>query len=515
MAPYLLLYQRNTCLDLQCIQEDGMELGTSVELMWGLGLAKDEATLLQSLAGEEYRLRNWPLSALPDLAAMRDESPVLVWIPADAWDGLPSEYRTALQEWDTPLRILILDEKATDLCYEDIAEQGFLTMIRCPLRREAVQDVLSRARETRTMYMDIISMTKEILLERELLARKTDQLQFLNRILTRASESLDPRTILNRAREDMDMLFPVQTVQALFWRETAAGPEAELYLSPSLSAESCRQWCAYLLEQAVPIIGREVRSYTIVPLETRSQSQEGDISGPQPAAVVGMPLRTGLTPFGLLALSSKEPVSLARDQIQTITAAVQHLALALKNALLYREVQTMADFDGLTRIHNRQSFDRRLREELARHKRYQQPISLLMLDLDHFKRINDSFGHEAGDMVLRELGRILSESMRETDIAARYGGEEFVVILPHTDESNAHTLAQRLRAAICGKIFHFHGQTFQVTVSIGISSIDAASVDLDTNLVREADQALYLAKRNGRNMICRQAGDEGLQAAGN
>ncbi|MEG6549876.1 GGDEF domain-containing protein [Desulfocurvibacter africanus] len=492
-----------------------MDLGTSVELMWGLGLAEDEATLLQSLAGDEYQLRNWPLSALPNPADMQGESPALAWISADAWDDLPAKHRTALQEWDAPLRILILDEKATDLCYEEVAEQGFLTTIRCPLRREAVQDVLFRAREIRTMYTDVISMTKEILLERELLARKTDQLQFLNRILTRASESLDPRTIMNRAREDMDMLFPVQAVQALFWRETAAGPEAELYLSPGLSAESRRHWCAYLLEQAAPIIGREVRSYTIVPLETRSQGQEGDIGGPQPAAVVAMPLRTGLTPFGLLALSSKEPVSLARDQVQTITAAVQHLALALKNALLYREVQTMADFDGLTRIHNRQSFDRRLREELARHKRYQQPISLLMLDLDHFKRINDSFGHEAGDMVLRELGRILSESMRETDIAARYGGEEFVVILPHTDESNAHTLAQRLRAAICGKIFHFHGQTFQVTVSIGISSIDAASVDLDTNLVREADQALYLAKRNGRNMVCRQADEDSLQAAGN
>lgn len=492
-----------------------MDLGTSVELMWGLGLAEDDATLLQSLAGDEFRLRNWPLSALPSLVDMRDESPELVWIPASVWDGLPSEHRAALQEWDTPLRILILDEKAQDLSYEDVAEQGFLTTIRCPLRREAVQDVLFRAREIRTMYTDIISMTKEILLERELLARKTDQLQFLNRILTRASESLDPRTILNRAREDMDMLFPVQAVHALFWRETATGPEAELYLAPGLSAESRRQWCAYLLEQAAPILGREVKSYTVVSLETRPLGQDSDLGGPQSAGVVAMPLRTGLTPFGVMALSSKEPVSLARDQVQTITAAVQHLALALKNALLYREVQTMADFDGLTRIHNRQSFDRRLREELARHKRYQQPISLLMLDLDHFKRINDSFGHEAGDMVLRELGRILSESMRETDFAARYGGEEFVVILPHTDESNAHILAQRLRSAICGKIFHFHGQTFQVTVSIGISSIDAASVDLEANLVREADQALYLAKRNGRNMVCRQPDDGRLQAAGN
>ncbi len=492
-----------------------MDLGTTVELMWGLGLSEGDAGLLQSLAGSEFRLRNWPCEALPREADMRAESPLLIWVPAPVWEMLSEERRAALQEWETPLRILILDEQATDLSYEDLAAQGFLTTVRCPLRREAVQDVLHRAREIRGLYTDIISMTKEILLERELLARKTDQLQFLNRILTRASESLDPRTILNRAREDMDMLFPVQAVQALFWRETAAGIEAELYLSPSLSPECRREWCGYLLGQAARIAACEVVSYTIVPLDARPAATERDMGGPQPNEVVAMPLRTGLTPFGLLSLSSKGPVSLARDQIQTITAAVQHLALALKNALLYREVQTMADFDGLTRIHNRQSFDRRLREEVARHKRYPQPISLLMLDLDHFKRINDTFGHEAGDMVLREIGRVMGENLRETDFAARYGGEEFVVILPHTDEEHAQATAQRLRAAICGTIFHFHGQTFQVTVSIGVSSIDAASLDLGADLVRQADQALYTAKRNGRNMVCRQAEEGRLQAAGN
>jgi len=507
-----------------------MDLGKTPELMWGLALGDDDAALLQSLAGNEFELRNWPSEGLPDEAAMLAESPVLVWIPAVVWDGLPSDRRVALQKWETPLRILILDKDATDQSYEELSEQGFLTTVRCPLRREAVQDVLHRARELRGLYTDIISMTKEILLERELLSRKTDQLQFLNRILTRASESLDPRTILNRAREDMDMLFPVQAVQALFWREVGDSVEVELYLSTQLSHESRRDWCEYLLEQAAGLVPYEIRDYTVIALdkgldnrppmpgnpECNPTCDSGrNMGSPQPAEVVALPLRTGLTPFGLLALSSKGPVSLARDQVQTITAAVQHLALALKNALLYREVQAMADFDGLTRIHNRQSFDKRLSEELARHKRYQQPISLLMLDLDHFKRINDTFGHEAGDMVLRELGRILSENMRSTDFAARYGGEEFVVILPHTDEDKAQTIAQRLRTAICSKVFHFHGDTFQITVSIGISFLDAASVDLDSDLVRQADQALYLAKRNGRNMVCHRGEGAALRVAGN
>jgi diguanylate cyclase (GGDEF)-like protein len=120
----------------------------------------------------------------------------------------------------------------------------------------------------------------------------------------------------------------------------------------------------------------------------------------------------------------------------------------MRNSLEFRKTKARADHDGLTRISNRHHFDIRLREEMKRHQRHQDELSLMMIDLDYFKSVNDTYGHQAGDMVLREVGKILHNTLRESDFPARYGGEEFVVILPQTREEQAWILAERLRSQI-------------------------------------------------------------------
>jgi diguanylate cyclase (GGDEF)-like protein len=173
----------------------------------------------------------------------------------------------------------------------------------------------------------------------------------------------------------------------------------------------------------------------------------------------------------------------------------------MRISLLERETAT----DPLTGVRNRRYLDRRLSEEVASARRYSLPLSVLMLDIDHFKQINDTHGHQAGDQVLVTLGKIVSDELRKADILARYGGEEFLVIAPHTPLSGATIVAERVRKRIESHDFSLPGEPsgtgrINVTVSIGVASL-GNGVDSRENLVHAADENLYRAKEEGRNQI--------------
>jgi diguanylate cyclase (GGDEF)-like protein len=159
--------------------------------------------------------------------------------------------------------------------------------------------------------------------------------------------------------------------------------------------------------------------------------------------------------------------------------------------------------DPVTGMYNRRYLDRRLEEEVARGRRSGIPLSILLLDIDHFKRINDTYGHQVGDQVLNNLGKLIRTVIRGFDVAARYGGEELLVIAPNTTTSSAVALAERLREQV---EIHALGsepyrmQEIRITVSIGVASLDSEIADYQ-HLVANADQALYRAKQEGRNRV--------------
>ncbi len=163
--------------------------------------------------------------------------------------------------------------------------------------------------------------------------------------------------------------------------------------------------------------------------------------------------------------------------------------------------------DPLTELHNRRYLDRRLSEELSRASRYHQPLSCLFIDADHFKRINDSYGHQAGDSVLRELATRIRSQLRASDVATRYGGEEFALLLPQTGLNEAMLLAERIRHEVAQSPMQLEdGQTLNLTVSIGVSETlpmvgKSRHQEVGEHLLASADQALYQAKANGRNRI--------------
>lgn len=168
---------------------------------------------------------------------------------------------------------------------------------------------------------------------------------------------------------------------------------------------------------------------------------------------------------------------------------------------LEQSLQTLAITDGLTKLYNRLFFTAKLEEEFQRSERYRAPLSLMLLDIDRFKRINDTYGHQAGDAYLQALADLVTRSIRLVDIAARYGGEELAVILPHTGSEAAVTLAERLRSLVEGFELSFSGRTIGTTISIGVATHLPGSSRTTDEFLTEVDNALYAAKRGGRNRV--------------
>ncbi|MES2823756.1 MAG: diguanylate cyclase [Pseudomonadota bacterium] len=162
------------------------------------------------------------------------------------------------------------------------------------------------------------------------------------------------------------------------------------------------------------------------------------------------------------------------------------------------QLQNLSRMDHLTGLFNRGYWELQLVKEFKRFDRYEHPSSLIMLDIDHFKKVNDTYGHTVGDDVIRQVSRAIKEQVRDLDIAGRYGGEEFGIILTGTDSTGAATFAERLRQTIENMVVHSEGQEVEFTVSLGISQL-SNSISDHRGWIEKADQALYKSKEGGRN----------------
>ena len=216
-------------------------------------------------------------------------------------------------------------------------------------------------------------------------------------------------------------------------------------------------------------------------------------------SVIAVPLffEDGL--IGVFGMLSKQKEFLDSRQISLVEVMCNQAATSIANAKMHAEIERMATTDGLTGLSNHRVFQQKLTEELKRSERQGTQLSLLLTDIDFFKKVNDTYGHPVGDLVLKGVSKILQNEIREKiDTAARYGGEEFVLILPGTDSIGAKNFAERLRKAIMAETFSSDNRTLKVTTSIGIATVPADARTKE-ELIEKTDQALYHAKHNGRN----------------
>lgn len=202
--------------------------------------------------------------------------------------------------------------------------------------------------------------------------------------------------------------------------------------------------------------------------------------------------------IGVFALSSQKPRSFTAYHHHLLSILCNQASVLISNARLHLEMEKMAITDGLTGLLNHRRFQERLTGEFSRLERHPEPLSLIIADIDHFKRINDTYGHPVGDEVLQTVAEILKGMVREIDIVARYGGEEFAIALINTEREWAYRTAERIRKAIEENTFTIKGRDIPVTLSLGISSYPHDG-KLKEEIIAKADLALYRAKGDGRN----------------
>jgi diguanylate cyclase (GGDEF)-like protein len=207
---------------------------------------------------------------------------------------------------------------------------------------------------------------------------------------------------------------------------------------------------------------------------------------------------------GLIALGQKMNNEIYSRSEQEIFSLLSHfISVSFSNSLLYQRMEQNSITDGLTGLHNYRYFKKRLSAEVVRAQRYKHPISLILMDVDHFKNYNDTFGHTAGDRALKKIAQLVQSSIRKSDIAVRYGGEEFCIILPEVEKEGAFAFAERLRRLI--EEYDFPGGDSQpggrMTASLGVSSFPQDTIVMQ-DLIDKTDAALYRAKHLGRNKTC-------------
>ena len=215
-------------------------------------------------------------------------------------------------------------------------------------------------------------------------------------------------------------------------------------------------------------------------------------------SAVCLPLVSFGQVLGVLVLESASRDAFAPADVNALESVTDICATAIQNARYFDRVRQLAYMDGVTGIFNRRYFELRIAEEIARSSRHGLTFSVMMVDIDHFKQLNDEFGHLLGDEVLRQVSAILSQQLRKSDVLSRYGGEEFAIITPETGLESALVVSDKLRRVV--ESWHFPGVARPVTISAGIAEFPAQGGTRD-QLVKSADEALYAAKQSGRNRV--------------
>ena len=320
--------------------------------------------------------------------------------------------------------------------------------------------------------------------------RSYDTLKILNEESSKLLSSLNENVIVQNLIEGAYRIAPTEIIFFI-----VRGREVEILNGKDLSPRENKIFNAKgtVLDMAAKskehIYISDVRDYRspIMPFKT------GDVN-----SVFLLPMFYEKNLLGILALLLEKRNALSPHQIGLLAVLGNQASTSITNARFHAEIERMAITDGLTGLFNHKQFQERLAQEFNRLGRFSDPLSLLLIDIDYFKKVNDTYGHPVGDSVLKRVADMIKKTIRNIDIPARYGGEEFAVVLVGTDGKGAMNMAERMRKTVMDTKFTADENTFNVTVSIGISTYEGEAMKKE-ELVDKADKALYKAKGNGRN----------------
>jgi len=331
------------------------------------------------------------------------------------------------------------------------------------------------------------------------LDRLQDYLDYSNHIIAELQEQNEMLAAMREisrvlARDiDLDNLLPeVMTII----RDYAEPESAAIYLPSSDNKYELQ--CALIRGKILnnPQIDNEIDKNVIKALECRQVQREES----NKRVVLYIPFELEENNLGVFQLSREvENYDADRNKVFTmrVTSFIQHIALVVKHMMLFDR----ATRDGLTKLFNRRYFDLQLERWISLSNRKNTDLSLILIDIDHFKKVNDNHGHQSGDLILQNVSDVIHQEIRQMDAAYRYGGEEMVIILPQTSLSETRLIAERIRNSIAKSIFRtVANKKLKITVSAGIAEYSAS--ETKKNFIERVDAALYNAKAKGRNRVC-------------
>lgn len=326
--------------------------------------------------------------------------------------------------------------------------------------------------------------------------RRTKQLEAINAVAKKTTRVLDLDELLTIVCRLLMDLFEVDHVAVLLAEgETLRVRAHEGTLTANLAMGS-------ILSPGTGLAARALTSGRSV-IENDVNNVEGYIAGfVETQSEMCVPLIIFGEKLGVLALDSAKRNAFDHDDVQPLESVADICAAAIQNAHNFDRMKQLAYVDGLTGIHNRRYFEMRIVEELERAGRFQGRMSIIMVDIDHFKKMNDEFGHLLGDEMLRAVSSILKQQLRKMDMVCRYGGDEFAIVVPETTGESAVRVADKLRRHV--ETHFFPGVPRPVTISCGVADYPTHGLTRD-EVVAAADSALYMAKQAGRNHVASAA----------
>jgi diguanylate cyclase (GGDEF)-like protein len=325
------------------------------------------------------------------------------------------------------------------------------------------------------------------------------ELEVLNRVARIISGSLDRKTLFqNLATTTLSLVGDTSRFMIGLQDERGETVAYELF---NKDGECYKQLVAGRGEGLSGWVMRHRQSLILGDVQAQYQVyvEDGRYNDPRFHSWLAVPLIVYDEVVGVMSVQTEGRHAYTMDHLRVLTMIADQAAVAIENSRLYQ----LATVDGLTGLFVRRYFDQRLVEEWDRASRYGNAFTLGLFDLDNFKKLNDTHGHQTGDQVLRSAARAVRSNMRSFDLAARYGGEEFAFILPRTTLDEAATVAERIRRDVSGTALQTELGPVRITASIGLASFPAEGVTSAAELLSRADQALYEAKDSGKNRVVR------------
>jgi diguanylate cyclase (GGDEF)-like protein len=355
----------------------------------------------------------------------------------------------------------------------------------------------------------------------EVLSKRTEQIATLNRVMRLLSSTLDLSKLLDMILHEIQQVIPYDSASIWLCRDDSLEIIAahgylnsEELIGTTYSLTSKDSPNTQVIRTRSPLIEADVSS-------TYTSTSSGIQSRNPNRGWMGVPMIVGDRVTGMLAFDKNVPNFYTQEQSQFALAFAAQAATAIENARLYsdaqkelaerieaedkllklqKELEEQAIRDSLTGLYNRRFLDETLSRELSRAERDKYSVSVVMLDLDHFKMFNDTYGHDVGDMMLKQLGKLLSSQVRAGDIACRFGGEEFVVVMPKASLSVAKQRANDWRMKFESQGLVHEGKVLNGTLSAGVAVYPLHGTSSE-EIIRKADQAMYSAKAAGRNLV--------------